>query len=190
MSDRTSDRHSYSMPSRSAPVDPKLIPRLRQGDPAALTAVYRAFGAELRALAARLTGSTDDAEDVLHDLIVGLPEAMRNYQDRGTLYAWLRQVVVRMCLMRLRSTRRRNEIDIDEAELPSKPGPAASDTADAIEIAMRELSPPIRAVVVLRLVEGFTHREIAEALGISTNASEARLSRGIVALRRRLETLI
>ena len=170
--------------------DPDLIPRVRRGDPAALTAIYRAFGGELLALARRLTGSDADAEDVLHDLIVGLPEAMRSYDERGKLRAWLKQVVVRMCLMRLRAARRRRETGLDT--LGQLPAQAASpgDVTAAIELALRELSAPIRAVIVLRFVEGFSHREIAESLGISINASEARLSRGIVALRRRLETLL
>ena len=170
--------------------DPDLIPRVRRGDPAALTAIYRAFGGELLALARRLTGSDTDAEDVLHDLIVGLPDALQTYQERGKLRAWLKQVVARMCLMRLRAAHRRRETDLDGAgQIPARAAPV-SDVNDAIEIALRELLPAIRAVVVLRFTEGLSHRENAETLGISVDASEARLSRGIVALRRRLETLI
>src|ERR1041385_7684651 len=120
--------------------DPDLIPRVRRGDPAALTAIYRAFGGELLALARRLTGSDPDAEDVLHDLIVGLPDAMRTYDERGKLRAWLKQVVVRMCLMRLRAAHRRRETDLDAAgELPALAAPS-SDVDDAIEIALGELS--------------------------------------------------
>jgi len=170
--------------------DPDLIPRLRRGDPAALTAIYRAFGGELLALARRLTGSDADAEDVLHDLIVGLPDALRNYDERGKLRAWLKQVVVRMCLMRLRAARRRRETGLDTAGQLVARAASAGTFDDAIEIALRELSPAIRAVVVLRFIDGLSHQEIAETLGISTNASEARLSRGIVVLRRRLGTLL
>jgi RNA polymerase sigma-70 factor (ECF subfamily) len=170
--------------------DAGLIPRIRRGDPAALTAVYRAFGSELLALARRLTGSDADAEDVLHDLIVGLPEALQKYQERGALRAWLKQVVARMCLMRLRAAERRRETTIDDAgQLPAQPE-ASAEGQDAIEIALRELSPAIRAVIVLRFIDGLSHAEIAAALGISVNASEARLSRGLVTLRHRLETLI
>jgi len=171
-------------------LDPDLIPRVRRGDPSALTAIYRAFGGELLALARRLMGSDADAEDVLHDLIVGLPDAMRTYDERGKLRAWLRQVVVRMCLMRLRAARRRRETGLDAVgQLPVRAA-STGDVNDAIEIALRELSPALRSVVVLRFIDGLSHREIAETLGISINASEARLSRGIVALRKRLETIL
>jgi RNA polymerase sigma-70 factor, ECF subfamily len=171
-------------------LDPDLIPRLRRGDAIALTAIYQSFGPELLAVAARLTGSAADAEDILHDLIVGLPEAMRNYDERGKLRAWLRQVVVRMALMRLRAARRRHETALGEARELLAPANPSRDTNDAVEIAIRELSPAIRTVVVLRLFEDLSHREIAEMLGISVSASEARLSRGIAVLRRRLESLI
>jgi RNA polymerase sigma-70 factor (ECF subfamily) len=170
--------------------DPDLISRLRRGDAAALTSLYRAYGPELLAVAARLTGSGADAEDILHDLIVGLPEAMRNYDDRGKLRAWLRQVVVRMALMRLRVARRRNETALGEAGELLAPSTPVRDTNEAIEIAIRELSPALRTVVVLRLFEDLSHSEIAETLGISVSASEARFSRGLALLRRRLESLI
>jgi RNA polymerase sigma-70 factor (ECF subfamily) len=95
-----------------------------------------------------------------------------------------------MCLMHLRATRRRRETGLDTVgQIPARSA-SAGDIDAAIEIALRELSPPIRTVVVLRFVDGLSHREIADSLGISINASEARLSRGIVALRRRLETLL
>src|SRR5215212_6243850 len=110
--------------------DADLVPAIRRGDAAALTAVYRAHGGELLALATRLTGSAADAEDVLHDLIVGLPEAVRSYDERGKLRAWLRQVVVRMCLMRLRATRRRNETGLDHAGGISARPEGTSDVAD------------------------------------------------------------
>src|SRR5215217_7260587 len=116
--------------------DPELIPRVGRGDPAALTALYHAFGSELLALARRLTGSDADAEDVLHDLIVGLPDAMRTYDERGKLRAWLRQIVVRMCLMRLRTTRRRRETSLDAIDqLPARAA-SAGDVNAAIEIAL------------------------------------------------------
>jgi len=171
-------------------LDPELIARLRRADSAALTAVYSRFGDELISLAARLTGSKHEAEDILHDLIVGLPEAIKSYDERGKLRAWLKRIVVRMSLMRLRAARRRRETALDDATELAARTPPAADTAEVIELALRGLSPAVRAVVVLRFIEGLSHREIADALGISLDASEARLARGIAAMRRRLENLI
>ena len=73
------------------------------------------------------------------------------------------------CLMRLRTERRRRETGLDAAgELAAHPAPAG-DVNAAIEIALRELSPAIRTVVVLRFVNGLSHREISEVLGVSTS---------------------
>jgi RNA polymerase sigma-70 factor (ECF subfamily) len=178
------------MAQSTSVLDPELVARVRRGEGEALTAIYSQFGGELLSLATRLTGSTHEAEDILHDLIVGLPDAMKSYDDRGKLGVWLKRIVVRMSLMRLRSARRRRETALDDAGELAALTPPAGDTAEAIEHALRGLSPAIRAVVVLRFVEGYSHREIADTLGISVDASEARLSRGIVAMRRLLEHLI
>ncbi len=59
------------------------IDRARTGDPEALASLYRAHGAALYRLAYRLTGTSQDAEDVVHDVFVGLPEALGRYEERA-----------------------------------------------------------------------------------------------------------
>lgn len=171
-------------------VDADLVARLRRGEPAALAAVYRGLGPELLSLAARLAGSTSDAEDVLHDLILGLPEALRSYEERGRFRHWLRQIVVRMVLMRLRSAKRRHETAIDDAAQIAAAISEHDGVTDAVDRGIRILPSSLRVVVVLRLVEGMSHQEIAAALGISVSASETRLSRGLAVLRATLQHLI
>jgi RNA polymerase sigma-70 factor (ECF subfamily) len=163
--------------------DADLIARTRAGEPAALAELYRCYATQILTLATRLLGSTADAEDLLHDLFVGLPEALRRYEDEGKFSAWLRTVAVRMALMRLRSSRRRRETDLDAAQHVAGSASAPSLDAAAVERALAQLSPGLRAVFVRREIEGRSHQEIAELLNISTSASEARLSRAMGALR-------
>jgi RNA polymerase sigma-70 factor, ECF subfamily len=141
--------------------------------------LYRRHASALMALAYRILMSPSDAEDVVHDLFVGLPEALRNYQERGNMDAWLKRIVVRLALSRIRA---RRYVTLD----------AAPDVTlwqrdplnrVALESAMAELSPSLRAVLVLKEVEGFTHAEIAAMLEISVNASEVRLHRALRQLR-------
>jgi RNA polymerase sigma-70 factor (ECF subfamily) len=160
----------------------ELIERTARGDSAALAALYRLHGSMVLTLAYRLTGERADAEDVLHDVFVGLPEALRRYEHRGSFGAWLRRVAVRVALMRLRAVRRRREVDIDP-ELSTEGVARAMDDKRALEMALGRLSPALRSVVVLKVIEGYSHREIAELLHISPAASEARLSRAMTALR-------
>src|SRR5437016_13910873 len=92
-----------------------LIAEARAGSPDALSALYLEHGAALFRLAYRLVGAREDAEDVVHDVFVGLPEALRRYEERGSFAAWLRRVTARVALMRLRSRKRRREVSLDDA---------------------------------------------------------------------------
>jgi RNA polymerase sigma-70 factor, ECF subfamily len=150
----------------------------------ALSGLYQLHAQALLTLARRLTGSLPDAEDVVQDLFVGLPEAIHRYQEQGYLRGWLRRITVRLALMRIRSGRLRREETI-EAHSPSVIGDALQDTV--IRAALEGLSAEDRAIVFLKVVEGYDHREIAELLGIRRGTSEVRLHRAMARLRQLLE---
>src|SRR2546428_6884289 len=101
----------------------------RRGDPEALASLYRSHGAVLWRLAYRLTGTRQDAEDVVHDVCVGLPEALRRYEERGSFAGWLKRVTARVALMRLRARRRRREEAIDETLPTTDPPPDSGSVA-------------------------------------------------------------
>jgi RNA polymerase sigma-70 factor (ECF subfamily) len=161
-----------------------LIARTRTGDPAALGELYARHARTLLALARRLTGSAADAEDVLHDVFLGLPEALRRYDERGTLEAWLKRVTARVALNRLRTRGRTREVPLADA-------PNAAGSADALDVlalqgAIDALPDALRVVLVLKEIEGYSHAEVAALLDITRGASEVRLHRAVAALRRRL----
>src|SRR5260370_30598752 len=98
-----------------------LVDGARGGSPEPLAALYRAHGGALYRLAYRLTGSREDAEDVLHDVFVGLPEALGRYEERGNLPGWLQRVTARVALGRVRSRKRRSEVPLELAGPGSEP---------------------------------------------------------------------
>ena|SRR5689334_10138801 len=159
--------------------DAELVRATRAGDMTALAELYRRFARMLMAVAYRLLASREAAEDVLHDVFVGLPEALRKYDERGRLEAWLKQVTARMALSALRHERTTADLDVEVAQ----PRGSDPDEALTLESALAALSPNLRAVLVLKEIEGFTHAEIAAMLGISKGASEVRLHRALAALR-------
>jgi len=130
-------------------------------------------------VAYRLLVSQADAEDVVHDLFVGLPEALRRYDERGSMDSWLKKIVVRLALSRIRARR-----DVPLAAAP-EPETRVRDQVARMEIerALGALSPALRAVLVLKEIEGFSHAEIAGMLGISVAASEVRLHRALRQMR-------
>jgi RNA polymerase sigma-70 factor (ECF subfamily) len=167
----------------SVAVDPaSLAEQARTGSAGALGGLYRLYGRPLFRLAYHLTGSKEDAEDVVHDVFVGLPEALQRYEERGRLDAWLKRLTARVALMKLRARRRRAAIRLEEDEAVSvlQRGPESSE----LQAAVGALPMPLRSVLVLKEIEGYSHSEIAAMLGISTVASRVRLMRAMARLRR------
>lgn len=161
--------------------DAVLASRARDGSADALGSIYVRHAEMLHRLAFRLLGSAQDAEDLVQDLFVGLPEALHRYEERGRLDAWLRTIATRAALMRLRAARRFVDATAEEplARTPED-GLAARVT---LEHALARLSDALRVVFVLKEVEGYSHAEISNLLGIKAATSEVRLYRAIRALR-------
>lgn len=155
---------------------------MEPGSAAWIAAAYRAHGPALYRLAVRLVGSPADAEDVVHDVFVRLPDAAARYEERGTLGAWLRRLTVHAALKRLRRERRRREVPVEAAASVAAPGAAAGGTLD-LERAVAALPPSLRAVLVLKQFEGYGHAEIAAMLGTTEGASRTRLARALERLK-------
>ncbi len=159
-----------------------LIEAVRTGSPEALASLYRQYGPALYRLAYRLTRTCEDAEDVVHDVFVGLPEALARYAERGKFPGWLKRVTARVALVRLRGRTRRREVSLELAEQGSTP--PANLEAMTVESAVNSLPDTLRVVVMLREVEGYSHREVADLLGISVGASRVRAARALARLRK------
>ena len=162
------------------------IEQARLGDREALGELFVEYGDCVYRSALRLTGSGADAEDVTQDVFVRLPRALAGFTGTSeTFGAWLRRVAVRQALMHLRSGRRRREVTVDGVAnlFASNDDTVARLTIDA---ALARLSDEHRVVFLLKEVEGYDHREIAELLDISIANSEVRLHRA----RRELRELL
>ena len=176
-----------SVSENSLSPNPNLLSRVGRGEADALREVYERYADDVYRIALRLTGSSADANDVTHDVFLGLPEAMQRYDPQRPFPSWLRGVAVRTSQMSLRAQRRRREV-----ALPSFSSLKARSRTDAIvdrltlEKALDRLSPDLRSVVVLRELEGLPYQEIAELLGITKSAAAVRLHRA----RRRLRDIL
>ena len=164
-----------------------LLAAAARGDPLGLERLYEEYGDTVYRIAFRLTESAADAKDVLQDVFVALPEALQTFNALGSFEGWLKKVAVRSSLMTMRTRRRRREISLGgitgslrQAERP--------DPVDRLELerAIAELPEQLRAVFVLKEIEGFTHDEIADLLQIKRGTSEVRLFRARRVLRTRL----
>ena len=169
--------------SESAESLAALIAATQHGDPDALGQLYGRYADLAYGAAYRILASTSDAEDVLQDVFVGLPEALRNYDERGRFDSWLKRVAIRAALMRVRSANRRREESIDAVTHEIRSGERDLVDRVAMRDTIRSLPDHLRVVFMLKEVEGYSHVEIAELIGIKPNASAARLFRAWKLLR-------
>lgn len=165
----------------------QMLERVAAGDPEALGRLYEAHAEGVYALAYGLTGSTADAEDIMQDVFVNLPHALRTYTPCGRFDSWLLKLTTRMALQARRRRRRRREVRLARAiSLPGGGDPWSGLDRIDLERALATLPEDLRAVVVLKRIEGLSHAEVADVLGLTTGACRMRLCRATKALRRKL----
>lgn len=164
-----------------AEVDELVLARARRGERRAMAALYDLFSGPVYTLGCRLTGSTDGGEEILQETFLEVVRSLGSYRGEAPFGAWLRRVAVSKALMRHRRAKVRRVVTVDRAEIveltsstcPDRPWRARRD----LERALARLPEIARTVVWLHDVEGMTHREIANAFGLSVSFSKSQLSR-------------
>lgn len=165
----------------------ELIADLCARSPRALEEAYDRYGPMVYETAFRITGCPAEASDVVQEVFLRLTASVQTFSGRGSFTGWLRKVAVRAALMKCRARRRRAEVSLEHASmsLTRRRAPAPVDSI-ALEQALATLSPPLRTVFLLKVVEGYSHDEIAESLGIKRGTSEVRLHRARQSLQQQL----
>jgi RNA polymerase sigma-70 factor (ECF subfamily) len=170
-----------------AHADLALVRQCRDHVPGAFEQVYRTHAPRLFGLACRLVGRAD-AEDLLQEIFLTAYRKLEQYKGESTLGTWLFRLATNLCLDHLRSrgarlTKMTDTMD-DEREAGVASGPIGG-TVDRVDLerAIAALPPGYRTAFVLHDVEGFGHREIADALGVSEGTSKSQLHRARLRLR-------
>ena len=164
--------------------DRALAQRMAAGDREALADVYRAHGHDVHTALRRLVG--DDAEDVAHEAFVRAFERAHQFQGGSSLGTWIHRIARNLAFSRLRRGRRIRPLAGGSRVTQPRATVQLPTIRVTLEKAINELSPKLRAVLVLHTLEGFTHADIAERLGITEAASRSRLHRARSSLARRL----
>lgn len=173
--------------------DEGLVAEARQGDAAAFSELVNRHQHEVYTLALRLTSDRDLAADVAQEALVRAWRALPRFRGEARFSTWLHRITVNTAWsQRARARRHRHEsidevvIDLRANETTPEDWGEAADLRPRLLAALRELPAGMRAVVVLKDVQGWSHGEIAEALDITVAAAKVRLHRGRRRLRDRL----
>ena len=167
----------------------QLARACRNGDRKAQKRLYDALAPKMMALCLRYTGDRPTAEDVLQDGFITLFSRLDSYSGAGSFEGWARRIFVNTALMHLRKTDAlKLSDDIQEARALS-----TEEATPVQKIGYRELMnligklpPDARTVFNLYVIEGYSHKEIAEALGLNEATSRSKLQRA----RLRLQEMI
>jgi RNA polymerase sigma-70 factor (ECF subfamily) len=166
-----------------------LIARAIGGDAAAQRALYDAHVDRVYRLAYRLAGDDDLARDLTQDTFIRAFSRLEHFRRESAFSTWLYAIAMSVTLNGLRSVKRlrTREVAIDAAEtLGSERRVADPDLRERLHLAIDALPQGYRTVFVMHDVEGFTHEEIAGALGIQVGTSKAQLFRARGKLREAL----
>lgn len=188
----------------SQPESAELVDRLKAGDSAAFSQVVDTLGPRMLAVARRMLRQEQDAQDAVQDAFLSAFKALATFDGRSQLSTWLHRITVNVCLMRLRTRRRKPEQPIETLlptflsdghqtrRTPSWPGDPLGalgdqERSEQVRVMVAQLPEPFRVVLLLRDVEELSTSDTAAALGISENAVKTRLHRARQALRTLIE---
>ncbi|MBK9336796.1 MAG: RNA polymerase sigma factor [Lewinellaceae bacterium] len=170
--------------------EPNLHACLR-GDRLAQKQLFECFRGRMFALCLRYANSREDAEDILQEGFVKVFRDLPQYTGAGNFEGWMRRVFVHTALQYLQKQKRIPALtELNGQDFPDETDPFAGDEHPAKNMIriLQQLPPGFRTVFNLHILEGYSHPEIAEILGISVGTSKSQLLRAKAHFRKLLET--
>jgi RNA polymerase sigma-70 factor (ECF subfamily) len=164
----------------------ELIDRIRAGDPEAERRLYDANVDRVYRLAYRMTGDSDRAADYTQDTFIRVFKHLDGFRGEAKLSTWITSITISVIYNGQRKVKRLRERETELHEAIAEPAPtkvADPDLKERLASAVDALPNGYRTVFVMHDVEGYTHQEIGNALGIQEGTSKAQLSRARAKLR-------
>ena len=165
----------------------KLIEKCKQGDLKAQSEVYQLFAGKLFALCLKYSKNYQEAQDNLQDGFITIFKKMHQYQFKGSFEGWLKRIVVNTALQKYR---KKNVLNLISDEIPDEVEVEVDETTVSLDYLLsiiQELPNRYRLVFNMYVLDGYSHREIAEMLEISEGTSKSNLSRARQILKRKVE---
>lgn len=156
-----------------------LIAGCIRGDRKMQHELYHRFGPKMFGVCLRYAGNTDEAEDVLQEGFIKIFKKIDSFRSEGSFEGWIRRIFVNTAIEHFR--RKTYLQPISEKEEVTVEGHYLSVLDDLAEKdiirLVQQLSPGYRTVFNMYVVEGYTHKQIGDILGISEGTSKSQLSR-------------
>ena len=175
-----------------------LIERAIRGDARAFNDLMSGQERRMFAVAMRMFGNREDAEDCLQDAMLRIYRAISGFKFQSSFSTWVYRVTMNTCLdeLRKRKTRPNTSLDglLDAGWMPAdghdtpEQHALRSEVRASIDGFIQELPDDMRAAVVLRDIQGLSYEDIASALDTNVGTVKSRISRGREKLREKIRT--
>ncbi len=169
-------QHPFNMQQLT---DQELVQGVLNGNPAYQRALYQKYSVPMFRVVLRFARDRAEAEDMLQEGFIRVFRDMGQFRGEGALGGWIRRIMVNTALSHLRKQRDflRDTPDFSPFEnlLRTEEDFASNMDAETLLRYLQRLPPGYRTVFNLYVIEGFSHEEIAEQLGISIGTSKSQL---------------
>jgi len=168
--------------------DKELVEGCLNGDSLAQRQLYAQYASRMMGICLRYATCEAEAEDILQEGFITVFRKMDSFKGDGALGGWIRRIIVNAALQNYRKTKNlRLAVEHDESGYEPETGedPLATLAASELLELIQQLPDGYRMVFNLYAVEGYTHKEIAEELGISVNTSKSQFSRSRALLKKK-----
>lgn len=151
--------------------------------------LYHRFSSKMYAVCLRYCKDADDAQDLLQDGFVKIFKNLDKYRGDGSFEGWIRRIFVNTSIEHFRKSIKYNTVGDSSEVVIEDPNWNALDNLgekDIIKI-IQELSPGYRQVFNMYVIEGYSHKDIGDILGISEGTSKSQLARAKAILKKTVE---
>jgi RNA polymerase sigma factor (sigma-70 family) len=168
-----------------------IIDGCKDGKSSSKEMLYKMFSKKMWGVCLRYARDTDEAKDILQDGFIKAFEKIKQYEGRGHFEGWLRKIMVNTALAEYRKKRYLNleaayTSNTDEESFEHIECNMAAD--ELLEI-IKELPSQYKLVFNMYAIEGYSHKEIAELIGISEGTSKSNLSRARDILKKKVSAI-
>lgn len=150
--------------------------------------LYRNYSSKMYGVCLRYSGNADDANDLLQEGFIKVFKNLSKFRSEGSFEGWIRRIFVNTSIeyyrkkVKLYNVSEINENNVEDTDLTILDTLAAKDIIALIN----DLSPGYKTVFNMHIIEGYSHKEIAEILGISEGTSKSQLARAKGVLKKSL----
>lgn len=167
----------------------KLIQKCKRRDIKAQSEIYHLFAGKMFGLCLKYSRNKQEAEDNLQDAFITIFDKIDQFKFKGSFEGWMKRIVINTTLQ---TYRQKNVLNLVEENLPDEVDVEIDEEEISLDYLLKiiqELPERYRMVFNLYVLDGYSHKEISDLLGIAEGTSKSNLSRARLILKGKIEMI-